>query len=373
MASRFRLLTQRIILFFTILTVVCYLVVCLLAYADAGNWWLVTALVLLFPLLVLMLIIFLIFWLFQKKKIALIVLLLLMAGWKSVTVLFAFHPPAVFHQEKNAGVLRVVTWNVARFIELKRNDNQGSKIRAQMMEQLQQQQADVLCLQEFFTSNNPGYYNNIRYIQQELGYPYYYFSYDEDGKNSFYSSVIFSRLPIVDTEKLYFPRPGLSEALLRADVKFNGDTVSIFTTHLQSVQFRKTDYDKIEKIQTGQDSLLQNSKAILAKLKLAAAYRHQQARVVQQTMQKCPHPKIFMGDLNDVPASYTYFTVRSGMRDAFLERGTGLGRTFAGISPTLRIDYVFTDPRFTVQQFNRVVKKLSDHYMLVADLQLAQE
>ena len=69
MASRFRLLTQRIILFFTILTVVCYLVVCLLAYADAGNWSLVTALVLLFPLLVLMLIIFLIFWLFQKKKI----------------------------------------------------------------------------------------------------------------------------------------------------------------------------------------------------------------------------------------------------------------------------------------------------------------
>ena len=36
----------------------------------------------------------------------------------------------------------------------------------------------------------------------------------------------------------------------------------------------------------------------------------------------------------------------------------------------LRIDYIFADKRFKVRQFNRVVKNLSDHYMLVADVEL---
>ena len=56
------------------------------------------------------------------------------------------------------------------------------------------------------------------------------------------------------------------------------------------------------------------------------------------------------------------------MQDAFLKKGFGIGRTFAALSPTLRIDYIFADKHFTIKQFKRVVKKLSDHYMLVADV-----
>ena len=83
-----------------------------------------------------------------------------------------------------------------------------------------------------------------------------------------------------------------------------------------------------------------------------------------------PYPVIVTADLSDVPNSYTYFTVRGTLQDAFLQKGYGIGRTFRGLSPTLRIDYIFADPRFSVQQFKRVKKDYSDHYMLVADLQL---
>jgi endonuclease/exonuclease/phosphatase family metal-dependent hydrolase len=58
------------------------------------------------------------------------------------------------------------------------------------------------------------------------------------------------------------------------------------------------------------------------------------------------------------------------MQDAFLKKGFGIGRTFTGLSPTLRIDYIFADHHFKIKQFNRIVKNLSDHYMLVADVQL---
>jgi endonuclease/exonuclease/phosphatase family metal-dependent hydrolase len=58
------------------------------------------------------------------------------------------------------------------------------------------------------------------------------------------------------------------------------------------------------------------------------------------------------------------------MQDAFLKKGSGIGRTFSSISPTLRIDYIFTDSHFKIKQFNRIVKNYSDHYMLVADMEL---
>ncbi len=53
---------------------------------------------------------------------------------------------------------------------------------------------------------------------------------------------------------------------------------------------------------------------------------------------------------------------------AFVEKGMGIGRTFSGISPTLRIDNIFTDKKFTIEQFTRVPKKLSDHYPIFADV-----
>jgi endonuclease/exonuclease/phosphatase family metal-dependent hydrolase len=75
-----------------------------------------------------------------------------------------------------------------------------------------------------------------------------------------------------------------------------------------------------------------------------------------------------MGDLNDVPNSYTYFTIKGDMQDAFLRKGFGIGRTFSALSPTLRIDYIFADREFKVKQFNRLVRNYSDHYMIVADM-----
>jgi endonuclease/exonuclease/phosphatase family metal-dependent hydrolase len=71
-----------------------------------------------------------------------------------------------------------------------------------------------------------------------------------------------------------------------------------------------------------------------------------------------------------VPNSYAYRTIGYGMKDAFTEKGTGFGRTFSGISPTLRIDNIFVDKRFNVGQFTRIAKKLSDHFPIIADVEI---
>jgi len=53
-----------------------------------------------------------------------------------------------------------------------------------------------------------------------------------------------------------------------------------------------------------------------------------------------------------------------------LKKGFGIGRTFSSLSPTLRIDYIFADKHFKINQFRRLVRKLSDHYMIAADVEL---
>jgi endonuclease/exonuclease/phosphatase family metal-dependent hydrolase len=294
----------------------------------------------------------------------------LLIGYKSISVFFAFHSPATFNYKKEPNTLRIATWNVARFIEMRRNNNKGSQTRLKMMDLIRQQDADVVCLQEFFHSLDSAWYQNLNYISENLHYPYWVFSHDVDGDVHFTGSVIFSRYPIIDSGMIRYPRPTLPDALIHADIKWNNDTIRVYTTHLQSLQFGKKDYERIGEIESAEDSLLSNSKTILSKVKKGFSYRSIQADLIREVLGDSPYPVLFCGDLNDVPNSYTYFTVRDGMQDAFLKKGFGIGRTFSALSPTLRIDYIFADKNFKINQINRLVKDYSDHYMLVSDVEM---
>ena len=371
MASKFRTFTRRLLICMNILLAIVYLLACLAPYLNPVKWWFISWLGLILPFLLTLLLLSIFFWVFFRMKYAVLLLLILLVGWKNIGVFYAFHIQRKFNYEKDPKALRIVTWNVARFIEIRKNNNAGSQTRLKMMNLLKQQNADILCLQEFHTAAKDDYYDNIRFIQKQLNYPYYYFSFDEDGSKLYYSSVIFSRLPMFDTGIVIYPKPTLPEALLHADVKFNDDTITIFTTHLQSVQFKKKDYQRIDEIKNYQDSLMLNSKTILSKIKRSITYRSVQADLIRKQLEQNKHPVIFCGDFNDVPNSYTYFTIRGNMQDAFLQKGSGIGRTFASLSPTLRIDYILAAKEFAIDQFNRVEKNYSDHYMLVADVKLA--
>jgi endonuclease/exonuclease/phosphatase family metal-dependent hydrolase len=116
--------------------------------------------------------------------------------------------------------------------------------------------------------------------------------------------------------------------------------------------------------------MVSDSRTIFSKLKRGIIYRKIQADIVKQVLEDSPYPFLFCGDLNDVPNSYTYFTIRGELQDAFLKKGIGVGRTFSSLAPTLRIDYIFADKNFAINQFNRVIKPYSDHYLILADVHL---
>lgn len=370
MAGKFSLFTRRLFISLNVLAAIVFLLASLAPYLNPVNWWFISLLGLGFPFFFIILILFIVLWLVFKPKFIFISIIPLLMGWQSISVFFAVRPSGAFKYTREKGDLRVVHWNVARFTEWRRNNNKGSQTRLKMMKMIRQQNADVLCLQEFFQSTDSIYYNNINYMINKLGYPYYHFSWDEDGGIQWVGQAIFSRYPIVGKGMIRFPKPGLPEALIYADIVVDEDTVRFYTTHLQSVQFKKEDYASIEKIKKTEDSLLENSKNIFYKLRRGITIRARQAEITKNYISQSPHPMIVTGDFNDIPNSYTYFTIHKNLQDAFLKKGFGIGRTYSFISPTLRIDYMLTSKDITVKQFDRIVKDYSDHYMLVADLRL---
>jgi endonuclease/exonuclease/phosphatase family metal-dependent hydrolase len=373
MASKFRLFTKRFFIYSNVTVVLFFLLACLAPYLNPQKWWFISFLGLAFPFLLVIVLSFFVTWLLVKPKFALISLIAMILGLQSTMVFFAFNNTGAFQYKKDARSLRIVSWNVARFIEMKRNNNPGSQSRLKMMELIKEQDADILCFQEFFHSFDSTYYPNIDHIRQNFNYPYWFYSHDIDGDNHYTGSIIFSRYPIIDSGMIRYPRPTLPDALMHADIKIGVDTIRVYTTHLQSLQFGKEDYERINKITEAEEGMVSHSKTIMSKLKWGIKHRSIQADLINQVLGDSPYPVIFCGDLNDVPNSYTYFTVKGEMQDAFLKKGFGIGRTFSGLSPTLRIDYIFADEHFKVRQFNRVAKRYSDHYMLVSDMALKKQ
>lgn len=369
--ARYRRFTKIFFIAFNSIVAIIFLLTCIAPYLNPKKWWPISLLGLGFVFIIITLIAFIFFWLIFRPRYMLISLLSLAIGYKSILVFFGFHVPDKFDYNKPKNVLRIAHWNVARFIEWKRNNNKGSRTRLKMMDLIKEQNADILCFQEFFTSTDSQYYNNLNFLRKELGYPYYYFSFDNDGYLQWYGQAIFSKYPLIDSGLIRYPKPSMPEALVHADVIFNADTIRLYTTHLQSVQFEKQDYETIEKIRNKNEVEVRSSRGIFSKLKRGVINRAGQANLVKAEISKSPYPFILTGDFNDVPNSYTYFTIKDDdLQDAFLMSGLGVGRTYYNIAPALRIDYILTSKDFGVKQFNRIIKNYSDHYMLVADLEL---
>jgi len=369
--------TRRLFIILNILTVVLFLVACANSFLHPGKWWLISLLGLIFPLLLLLLLLFFIVGLFLShyRPWSILSLGALLVGWTNIHSFFAFHPGKAFTMAKPPGALRVMTWNVRSFDEYITRKKGASGHRLKMLNFIDSVHPDILCLQEFFESYHPNDTPNIPYIEQQLRFPYHVFSRDfgrYEGKWAA-GTIIFSRYPIVDSMSVHYSKPAAvpaTESLIAADIRIGDDTIRIFTTHLQSVLFQSKDYHAIEIIKNVDDSILMASKSIAKKLSYASRHRGDQAEEVRVRLDRSPFPGIICGDFNDVPNSYTYFTIRGQWKDAFLQKGFGIGRTYVYLSPTLRIDYILTDPEFEILQCRKFSLPWSDHNPVVADVKL---
>lgn len=346
--------------------VLAFLLSCLGGSIHPIRAWLMGFLVLAQPYLATLLILTFIFWLITRPIIALLPLTAIIIGWTNLAQLFAFNALGT-KAAKEDSVLRIVSWNTQSFNGLSNLPEGKKKAGQQIAATLLDLDADFICLQEFNHAYDREEGNHIKFFTKN--YPHYFFSKDYSRRNGQYvsGSILFSKHRILKAKRI--PYPG-AESLIWADVLLGKDTIRVFTTHLQSFLFKPEDYEGMEKIKTREEEALTASKPIIRKMKAAFLRRAEQAQMVRDALEASPYPYIICGDFNDVPNSFTYRTIKAGTKDAFLEKGFGIGRTFISLAPTLRIDYIMHHTAFETQQHFTVDEDLSDHILQGADIRL---
>ena len=382
MAFHLRRFTTRLLFFLNMVTAFLFLVACVSPYLNPAEWWFVGFSGLALPWLLFTLLAFLILWLILHPSRAIPTLAVLLIGIPNIRVLFGTGLPRPFEVAKQPGVLRVMDWNVRNFTPYyaDRFSNNVNINEQAIMDEIRRYDPDVLCMQEFFTTDGDWGADNIKVFCKEMGYCHAAFLPVMNYLNKMWGgNVILSKYPIIDSSfHRYDQRPGDNpEGFVSADIKVGRDTVRIIATHLQSFSFKRKDYMDLKKIRSTSDSGLTASKSIFDKMRVAFQARATQADELAGLAAASPYPRIVCADLNDVPNSYAYFTVRGDMHDTFLDKGLGLGKSFhSGNSrvldwlPTLRIDYILASRDLKTLQYAQVNRKLSDHRALIADLQL---
>jgi endonuclease/exonuclease/phosphatase family metal-dependent hydrolase len=372
MARALKRFTKRFFITCNILLVIVYLFTCFIPYFNAGKYWPIAILGLGFPLMLILLIVFIFIWAILRSRWAFISIIALILSWQQISVFFAFRTPSNKVSEKPDNSLRILNWNVSSWDEANKHKNGGQSHRRDMLALIQAQNADILCLQEFFEFESSNFYEPNIPAVKALGYPYYYFvpHYFRYKKAYRMGVAIFSKYPIKDTAVIPYQQNTAADNLVYADIDVKGKTIRFMTTHLQSVRFDPVDYEGINKIKNTDDYDLEASKTILSKIIKAYRFRSGQAEQVREEIERSPYPVIICGDFNDVPNSYTYFTIKGDLKDAFIAKGSGIGKTLRILGPTLRIDYILADKELPVAGFNKFNVPYSDHYPIMADILL---
>jgi endonuclease/exonuclease/phosphatase family metal-dependent hydrolase len=212
---------------------------------------------------------------------------------------------------------------------------------------------DVLCVQEITTK----FYH---VLEKKLGYEHTF--------NLKKGTVIFSRYPIEAGGEI--PFDNTSNSSLWADIRIGKKLVRFYNVHLQSNKVASTTEKVIKNPNLDEEKTWRSIGSVVKRVGGATSIRAEQAQRVRQHIESSPQPIVVCGDFNDTPNSYVYAQLSAGLADTFREKGLGLGTTFAGALPLLRIDYILTEKSFATFSCMTIKGGESDHYPVVATLGL---
>lgn len=363
------ILFKKIILVGGILYSFIFLIACFSGTIDPANFYGITYFALAFPFLLVGMIVWCIIAPLLYKNPGWVFSLLLLPAISHINKTVALNKETTFIQEKKSDQLRLLSWNVNEFAYGRISDTTWKMKQIQMVEYVKVSNADVLCFQDFVPVSYKDTISVLNYIADSLHYPFHYYSLD--GKD--YGTIIFSRIPIVDSGRVKYKEKVYPESLAYVDIVFNQQPLRIYNTHLRSMYLHQSvitpnTIGYLEYVKEDTGFLFHSTR--IERLAYFDNIHTKQAKLVKEQLNKTNTPYIFCADLNAVPTSHVYHLLKRNMKDAFLEKGSGLGGTYHSISPTLRIDVILSSKSILTKQYYAPALDLSDHYPIIADLHL---
>ena len=314
---------------------------------------------LLFPFLLVINVFFLVFRIFDKKVYFFISLIALLLSYYRIKDSYAFRNKKVVSASINP--IKIMSYNV-RMFDLYNWTGQNSG--DSMLSIIKNENADVICLQEFYSRKGFDFQNKIINFLRIKNY-----IISSKNMTGYSGNAVFSKYPVISSG---FVDVGESkQKCIYADIVKKRDTVRIYSIHLASIHLDDNDYKFMKNInKNGKDKNIEGVKGIGTKLLDAYKIRAREVETLVPHIEASPYPVIVCGDFNDTPVSYTYRSIKGNLKDAFLESGIGIGHTYAKGLPLFRIDYILYDKKMSSKSFKRIKKDFSDHYSVCCEIEL---
>lgn len=351
----------RILLVLNIIVIIPLVISCFSPVVNPDTTVIPALAALFYPILLILNTIFIIFWIFRLRFWFLLSLIAIIAGYGMFFKTFAFNADKPVGNYDDA--LKLVSYNVRLFDQYKWTGGQNYFTRNSIFDFTNSQQADIVCFQEFFHGTEKTF-PTIGPFLQRSDLKNYHVDYVQVRGNDtkHYGLATFTKFPIVGKGDIHFEGSSANSGIY-TDIIFKEDTIRVFNFHLESVKLSRADHQFVsEVIDPGTGTSSSNSEIIAGKLSRAAKRRAKQAEIVEGYIKHSPYPVIVCGDFNDTPLSYVYHIISRGLKDAFLEIGSGAGETYAGGIPFLRIDYILHSDALEAYRFERHRVDYSDHY-----------
>lgn len=344
--------------FLCILAFVCMIALVgayLAPYIDPDDFILPALLGLAYPYLLIANLFFLCCWLLAWRRRFWLTFAVIAAG---IPAFMTYYGTADVQEAGPEADLSVLSYNV-RYFDC--YDWSGDRqIRKKLLDYLNGYEGEVVCLQEF--SMKSGSAEEKWLVGQLKKYPYYYV-HD--------NTAVFSRVPIIKKGHVAFEGKHTGVCLY-CDLKLGRDTLRVYSIHLESYRLGKKERDFVRQLRqgAGEGGFSDGVRNLAARLMAANRCRAEQAEQIHRHIRRSPWPVVVCGDFNDTPLSYTYRKIKTGLEDAFIERGRGLGNTYIGEWPSFRIDYILHSPHLKTLSYRRDSMVLSDHYPVRARFSL---
>ena len=327
-------------------------------YVNPKDFWYISIFGLAYPPSLIANGIFIIYWIARIKRKLFLSTVVIALGYFHFGKFYQSNP---VNEYPPVNSIRVLSHNL-RALGLNGPEFQTEDSR-KVFEYLKEGPFDVYCFQEFFDTDRKGFapYDSIKDITMAK---YRHVEYLVEFRNNSFGIATLSHYPIVDKGTVSFEREGTNMCIF-TDLDFNGTVVRVYNMHLQSLHLDKKDLNVFQYNDDNTEEKLEGVKSVLGKLKVAYSKRQEQAERIRQHIYDCPYPVIVCGDFNDTPLSFAYEQIKGDLNDAFETSGSGLGHTYNGAFPLLRIDYMLYSKTLKNHHFETVKKDLSDHYPLV--------
>lgn len=332
-------------------------------YIHPDGFWLFSILGLVYPVLLVLLVLSAGIWLLQRKAYALFSIGCILLGWGHFTSFIGVHL-AETRPAAGTETIKILSYNVYQFLSKDKAQQERRWTEDNMLSFCQEYQPDIWCTQEFAISERrSNFYYGLITQKTHLKY-----GYRERSKGL----AVFSRWPLKVVKSTYFNSGNHVNGYLIVDVEVDGQIYRVFNIHLQSNAVSRIADEVATSGDLQEKKTWLKIKEMVGQYRRTAARRSNQALEIKQLMEESPYPIILCGDFNDVPLSYAYHTLARDMTDSFQKKGKGIGTTFRGSLPALRIDYTLSSP--VLKPLNCQVLNIehSDHYPVLSVLQRAK-